>query len=370
MNVDIDVFLKPISEDSLCGEDLSFSNDFHEIKKAKTQDDPLLVQGDWVSEPKQADWSFVANKCSTLLADKSKDIRILTWLSESWGHLYGFEGISKGLELSHRMLMDYWFDLHPRIEDDDLDQRLGLLQGLTTQLPSVIKHVPLMNTAPFYSIFDYEKILHQQNIRLKNAEDSGSYNHSELEQFEQSLLLSPQSFHINQYQTFSDILKHWENLKNVLDTLMQLDAPSFASIDSQLENIHKTLTKIYKADRFVIEQDIADMNQETQAGVESTHQTQHTPTVATNISEKTFQPQAQNHIQNREQAIRVLKEIADYFETNEPHSPVSYMLQKTIKWSQMPLHEWLAQVIKNDNNPLETVQELLGVKNNNESKEW
>ena len=35
----------------------------------------------------------------------------------------------------------------------------------------------------------------------------------------------------------------------------------------------------------------------------------------------------------------------------------------------MPLHEWLAQVIKNDN-PLESVQELLGVKNNNESNEW
>ena len=58
--------------------------------------------------------------------------------------------------------------------------------------------------------------------------------------------------------------------------------------------------------------------------------------------------------------MKVLQEIADYFQVNEPHSPVSYMLQKTIKWSQMPLHEWLTQVIKNEN-PLEAVQELLGV---------
>ena len=39
------------------------------------------------------------------------------------------------------------------------------------------------------------------------------------------------------------------------------------------------------------------------------------------------------------------------------------MLQKTIKWSQMPLHEWLAQVIKHED-PLEAVHEILGVQRN------
>lgn len=36
----------------------------------------------------------------------------------------------------------------------------------------------------------------------------------------------------------------------------------------------------------------------------------------------------------------------------------------------MPLHEWLAHVIKNEN-PLEQVQELLGVPDmNNSNSEW
>jgi type VI secretion system protein ImpA len=42
---------------------------------------------------------------------------------------------------------------------------------------------------------------------------------------------------------------------------------------------------------------------------------------------------------------------------------VSYLLQKTIKWSHMTLHEWLAQVLKNEK-PLESVHELLGVQAN------
>jgi len=75
-----------------------------------------------------------------------------------------------------------------------------------------------------------------------------------------------------------------------------------------------------------------------------------------------FKPLAQPHCQNRQHALQVLQEISDYFEKNEPHSPVSYLLRKTIRWSQLPLHEWLDQVIKNDN-PLEAIHELLGVQN-------
>ncbi len=56
MSIDISELLKPINDSLLCGEDYSFSNEFHEIKKARTQDDLLLDQGDWVAERKQADW--------------------------------------------------------------------------------------------------------------------------------------------------------------------------------------------------------------------------------------------------------------------------------------------------------------------------
>lgn len=370
MSLELEKLLEPISADEICGIDLSFSNEFHEIKKAKTQDDPLLDLGDWVAEPKQADWPFVATKSAELLTDKTKDIRLLTWLSDSWAHLYGFEGIAKSLELSCRMLEEYWLKIHPEIEDDDLDQRLGLLQGLTTQLPALIKQVPLLNQQPFYSLFDYEKILHQQNNRLKHAEESTTANHSsDLEQFEQSLFNTSKSFQFQNYQHFNEILQHWDTLKKVLDQLMELEAPSFASIDSQLDSIHKMLRKIYKADAF----DQTGSSQIIHETVPAQHDEQVQVKSAPMINpsqQQSFQPQPQSHLQNRDQAMKVLQDIADYFQANEPHSPVSYMLQKTIKWSQMPLHEWLAQVIKNEN-PLDSVQELLGVQqNSNNTNEW
>ena len=368
MSLELEALLKAISVEAPCGMDCSFSNEFHAIKKAKTQDDPLLDQGDWIAEPKQADWNFVNSKATELLTERTKDIRLYSWLIEAWSKLYGFEGVAKGLELTQRSLSDFWMLLHPEIEDDDLDQRLGLLQGLINQLPVSIKNIPVVNASPFYSLMDYEALLHQQNLRRKHTEDNDEVNlNSSFEQFQQALFNTSKSFQYKNYQIYLEILKQWNILKDVLNGLMGLDAPSFALIDSQLESIHSNLKKIYKADAFgSLEEDTNKINPES--GTKISPEAIHSPieiesTITTRHPQK-FQPQLQNHVANREQAMQVLQDIADYFQTNEPHSPVSYMLHKTIKWNQMPLHEWLSQVIKNEN-PLETVHELLGVQKNN-----
>ena len=376
MSLEIEPLLSPISSDQPCGQDLSFSNEFHAIKIAKTQDDPLLDQGDWVAEPKQADWHFVEQKSIELLTGKSKDLRLLGWLLEAWSNLYGFEGTAKALELMHRTLNKYWTQLHPEIEEEDLDQRLGLLQGSINHLIPLIKQVAIVNV-PAFSLSDYEALLRQKNHLLKQVESyTEDANSSQiLEQFELSLFNTSKSFQYQNYQHFSAILAEWSILKRVLDTLMGLDAPSFASIDTQLENIHTSLKKLYKTDVFT-QPVMATQTSESSAAATITTQalsfTQHKEQeidMNTVHPSKGFQVQPQNHLANREQAMRVLQEISDYFQANEPHSPVSYMLQKTIKWSQMPLHEWLNQVIKNEN-PLHNVQELLGVQQANESNNW
>ena len=369
---DVDAFLQPISEQHKCGEDLSFSNDFHEIKQAKTQDDILLDQGDWVTEPKQADWSFVAIKSTELLQNKTKDIRLFTWITEAWAHLYGFEGIEKGLTLSYRILEEYWLDLHPLIEeDDDLDQRLGLLQGLITQLPNLIKQVPLTTTQPFYTLADYDKRLYQQNLIRKSSDDFSQNDKTNvMEEFDLAINATHRSFQLNHFQNFQNIFEPWEKIKVVLDTLIGLEAPSFANVDAQLSNLQITLKKIYRIEAVSIAQNTPpEVVASPQQSVEQPHIQELAPTM-NNQSQYSFQATPQSHIQNREQALVVLNQISQYFKENEPHSPVSYMLEKTIKWSQMPLHEWLNQVIKNDN-PLENIQELLGVKqDSNESNNW
>ncbi|MDR8340139.1 type VI secretion system protein TssA, partial [Acinetobacter baumannii] len=144
--------------------------------------------------------------------------------------------------LTHTMLNQYWQDIHPIIEDDDLDQRIGLLQGLINQLPMLLKKVPLTNTAPYYNLLDYDNFLYHENIRRKQTEEYESQSGpSELEQFDQAIFNTSKTFQYSNYQEFNSVLTEWNVLKQTLDHLMGLDSPSFAAIDSAFETIHSTL---------------------------------------------------------------------------------------------------------------------------------
>lgn len=66
-------------------------------------------------------------------------------------------------------------------------------------------------------------------------------------------------------------------------------------------------------------------------------------------------------IGSRQEALQRLAEVAAYFQQAEPHSPVSYLVQRAINWGQMPLEEWLGDVIK-DGGVLGQLRETLGIK--------
>lgn len=232
-----------------------------------------------------------------------------------------------------------------------------------------MKQISLVSSAPFYSLSTYEALLHQRNMQLKQQDYSSENDPvQDLEYFEQLLLNTDKSILSRNNQYLLEIQTELQKLKTTLDQLLGLDAPSFVATDSQLEAIFTSIKRIYKIETFAQPSEIIL----DQVNSPQPHTSE---AVVMNISHvnsnlQKFQPHAQNHLANRQQAMQLLQEIAQYFQINEPHSPVSYMLQKTIKWSQLPLHEWLAQVIKNEN-PVEHVHELLGVHTNNESKnEW
>jgi type VI secretion system protein ImpA len=65
-------------------------------------------------------------------------------------------------------------------------------------------------------------------------------------------------------------------------------------------------------------------------------------------------------ISSRKDALRRLGEIAAFFQKTEPHSPVSYLVQRAVKWGNMGLESWLQEVIK-DPNVLFQLRETLGV---------
>jgi type VI secretion system protein ImpA len=51
---------------------------------------------------------------------------------------------------------------------------------------------------------------------------------------------------------------------------------------------------------------------------------------------------------NRADALRRLAAVAQYFRKAEPHSPIAYLVERAIRWGEMPLEKWLQEVIGNE----------------------
>jgi type VI secretion system protein ImpA len=73
-------------------------------------------------------------------------------------------------------------------------------------------------------------------------------------------------------------------------------------------------------------------------------------------------------IQDRKDALKRLAQIADYFQRTEPHSPVAYLIQRAVKWGNMPLETWLQDVIKDDN-IMSSLRQTLGFNTGGETTE-
>ncbi|MYN45113.1 type VI secretion system protein TssA [Pseudoduganella sp. FT93W] len=69
-------------------------------------------------------------------------------------------------------------------------------------------------------------------------------------------------------------------------------------------------------------------------------------------------------IRNRQQALGELRRVAAYFRAAEPHSPVAYLAEKAASWGEMPLHDWLREVVR-DSGQLAQLETMLGVASTN-----
>lgn len=345
--------LRPLeSAHGLCGEDMIFSAEFDAIQEARRFDDPTLAQGEWVSEFKEANWEKVIRSSEELLAQKTKDMRVVAWLIEAKGKLSGLAGLADGYALLGRLCEEFWNDIHPLPEDGDFEPRIGSLDWLATQTVRLIREAPLtQSTKGNFSSSDHESARAMAKTIGRNpgiADDLLRSAHVTQEAFEAALKDTPVSYFKGQLEDAEHLRSSVNALQAILDQRMGEDAPSFIQIIDTLDDIchffrrHAGNSSIKPAEDTLISS--------SPKGVERLE-----PSI--NSANGALENAS---ICSRDQAIEQLQQIAAFFRRTEPHSPVAYLADKAAKWGRMPLHEWLRSVVKDDT-ALFRMEELLGV---------
>ncbi|WP_058912966.1 type VI secretion system protein TssA [Entomohabitans teleogrylli] len=112
----IETLLTPVDPQAPCGENLEYDADFLATEQASTGKTEQQF-GSTIIPAQPPDWIQVERLASGLLA-RSKDLRIMMYLTHAWVHLRGLAGYADGLALIHQALLRYWPTLHPQLEID------------------------------------------------------------------------------------------------------------------------------------------------------------------------------------------------------------------------------------------------------------
>lgn len=129
--VDVEALLREIDEAQPAGQDCEYDPKFFELEKA-AQGRPERQVGDTIQPATPAEWRDVL-PLATGLFDKTKDLRVSMYLCRALLGLHGLPGLAGGLEVLLGVLERYWPALYPQLDpDDDNDptMRVNVIAGL------------------------------------------------------------------------------------------------------------------------------------------------------------------------------------------------------------------------------------------------
>ena len=330
--------LAPISKEKPSGESLRYEGAYDRIAAARREDDATLTQGVWKSPLKRADWNEVERLCIEELNTRTKDLQIAAWLVEAWLHLDRFAGIRDGLDLIRQMLGRFWDDIHPRIEDGDLEYRIAPINWINEKLSIQVKLLPITNPdsddVPAYCWADWENAcrIEVPDPKLHSAAAAARPPKLTLAEFQRSLMFTSTDYFAGLAGEVEAAMEACTSLEGDLDRLCGKQGPSLRQLFGVLESIHGFLNSTLS---------------QRQPEEESI------PVAATGKIPMPEEPEGEGPvfgpgpINSRDEAYRRLAEAAEYLSRVEPHSPAPYLVRRAIQWGSMSLPELLPELVRN-----------------------
>ena len=304
--INIDKLLEPVSEESPCGDDLEYDPEFGEFERA-AQGKPGHEMGGETIAPEPPDWSEVAEAATALLG-RTKDLRVAAHLAHASLNIDGMSGLASGLDLINRLLHEFWDDLHPKLDEEDDNDPTLRMNSL----------MPLNGHDEFIASLD--------NAVLVSSKTLGRFSLRDMRLASGEITLAagddtevPDPAHVD--AAFLDceleeLTGNSDALDQCIATLTDLEAytreqvgtefaPEFGNLSSELNKIRGILREQLGRRGVAVE-----------------------PVEGGGAAGEAEAPSMSGEIRSRDDAIRVLDRVSEYFRKNEPSSPVPLLLQR------------------------------------------
>lgn len=368
---DIEALLTPITGDLPAGPSMRYDPMYMAIRSAREEEDAKLPMREWERPLKKADWLAVADNACALLRGRSKDFQVAAWLCEAWIHRHQLAGFNAAVSLLIGLVDHYWDSAHPQIEDGDDEARVAPFFWINENLPHILMmHVSLL-TLPermpsTVCTFDWDQALVLENHKVETkkskkpapAEISPIPTRAEIVTGAHGSNLQALIQHRHLLDT---AVAGWEQFTQLLNSKMGMQAPSVAKVLEMLQRMRRVCNTLIdgREPKPVVK---------TFAALPAAPPELQTDIPPCTTGEPVTAPpsfaesqNAMGPISSREDAYRMLEEVAQYLQKTEPHSPTPYLVMRAVNWGRMSLGDLMQEIVREEGD-MNRYFSLLGIK--------
>jgi len=346
--IDLDALLAPLPEGDGGGADLrpdySPASLYQRIRTQRNDaraGERAMDGGDPEANPAaiSASWREVKKLGVEALSTKAKDFEIACWMAEALVRVDGLAGLTDAAALIGGLCDRFWDSGFPRLDDEDgLEGRGAPLGGLSGEgadgtVMGPIRRYPLFQRADGSEcdLFTWQRA--EETAAIADNERRNARLQSGIPDFDglqnEARACAPALRAAG--AAARKALAAWSSMDAAITARFGGDAPSTRRVAEALQAIMDVSARIAGAP---VEA----------AGDEQAPAAAEAPAAGPGSGGGAAAP-SPRAARTREDVIRQLEEIAEYFRKTEPHSPLALTLQDAARRARMPLADLLAEVL-------------------------
>lgn len=293
-------------------------------------------------------WRSVAAFARKLLAENSKDLDVAAALTDAMVRLHGLPGLTAGAMLLQGLCEAYWDELFPRAAveygEEPVPERVRPIAGLNGtgtdgSLMAPLRRLQLFprpDGAPF-AWWEYERSRELAGITDENRREqrlnAGAIPIEDVEK--EARAAGPRHFAAMR-RRLKDAAAAWAAMSAKLDELAGMDSPSTGRVRDLLAEMLAFVARF------------APPEDEGAPAAESAVEEEAAAVETGGAGAPAVARPAGTAGRSREDVLRDLVAIAEYFRKTEPNSPLSYTLEDAVRRARLTWPELLEELVEDE----------------------
>ncbi|MDR0760183.1 MAG: type VI secretion system protein TssA [Treponema sp.] len=346
--IDAQELMVPLEGESPSGKNLEYDPLYMEMDSLAVEV-PDSFMGESKIEGRGPDWKKLSKNCLELWS-RTRDLRVAVYLATAEAITGGLAGLVSGLKLPLYLVKELWETFYPRLDpDDDEDplERLNILSMLSPQVGAV--NDPVM----FIPRFRETRLVPSLGYTLRD------------------LLISHNEIEVSGGKAIDPKLLRAE-LMNApvaeIETQAALTAEARTLIVELCDEMNGKMKGSYSLDMAALDRELDRLAAFYRSHLESLMPLQaESPAVGEAAPETAEKIASQGEkiallsyrASTRAEALLLLRKGAEYFQNEEPNSPIPDLVNRALRFSEMSFIELMAEIAPD---AVSRGRDILGIK--------